>query len=422
MKHKILLILSFVLVQNMFAAEGEFLVKNTRFYSVCAADIDQDGKVEIIAGGQLNHGSEKNHSAYIAVFRHNGGSFTKVSDVSFKISDKGANISTRIRDIQTIAEKDTEGVFFVTSGRAGEDENGMGFIQYGRISQERISLEGRRKFFNPRGKYTHGYPLAIGNLNNDRKPEIVYGGFVGTEKGDWADIHVFGFEKGTLKEDRIAFSSLKIPLRVNALKIGDIDGDNNNDIVIAGRTKKSNGEEYSAFAWESQGKTCFHVFDDEFPGRLRTLLIIDINQDGKNELITGGRQEFGIIWAADLRIWKINNNNAILADRFFWSSGHQMRLRSISPIQNKPNHIRVAGRIQHGRKDGSIRWFGFIGSFGIMNDSLQPVCGLELFDFGQETRIRDLFLTQNGHTILAGFGKTKSGENFGFIRLISVSK
>jgi hypothetical protein len=422
MLFKILVMLSLLLFQNIFAAERELLVENTRFYSANTVDIDQDGIVEVVAAGQLNHGNEKNHSAYIAVFKRENSSFKKVSELSFYISHEGANMSTRIRNIQIIPEKSTGSLFFVTSGRAGEDEGGIGFIQYGKLHRDHISMDGYQKFVYTRAKYTHGYPLAIGDLNGDRKPEIVYGGFVGTEKGDRADIHVFRFEKGKLKEDKIAFSSLKIPLRVNAIVIGDLDGDNKNDIVIAGRTLKPNGKEYASFAWDSQGKTYHHIFNDGFPSRLRTLLIIDIDQDGKNELVTGGRQEFGKIWVADLQIWNINDNDANLSDRFLWSSGHQIRLRAISPIKNQPNHFRVAGRVEYRRKDGSVGWSGFIRSFGKENGFFQPVSGLELFDFGHETRIRDLHLAESGDTVLAGFGKTKAGENFGFIRFITANK
>jgi len=419
---KIFILLSFILFQNIFMVEKEFFVENVRFYSVGTVDIDQDGELEIVAAGQLNHGNEKNHSAYIAVFKRDNSSFKKVSELSFFISHKGENISTRIRNLKIVPRESTLNLFFVASGLAGEDESGMGFILYGKLHPESISMDGYQKFINTQAKYTHGYPLAIGDLDGDQKPEIVYGGFAGTKKGDRADIRVFKFEKGKLKEEKKAFSTLKIPLRVNALVIGDLDGDHKNDIVIAGRTLKSNGKENSFFAWESQGKTRYHIFDDGFPCRLRSLLILDINQDGKNELITGGRQEFGKIWAADLRIWNINNKNAILSDRFFWSSGHQIRLRAISPIKGQPNHFRVAGRVEHRRKDGSVGWSGFVCSFEKEDGIFQPLSGVELFDFGHETRIRDLHLAGNGDTVLAGFGKTKAGQNFGFIRLITVNK
>jgi hypothetical protein len=371
--------------------------------------------LEIIAAGQINRGSEDDYSGLIVLLRPQSGGLQLYAEQSFNVVIDGKKLATRVRSVEVLRDG-TEGDWNVfLAGRGGGEDEAVGFLHHGIVKDDTVQWKGEKVFRHRDSTGTHGYPLAVADLDGEGSEEIIYGGFHRLDDRDKADIRVFQLNGGVLQERSRPFEHLPISLRVNALDVGDLDGDGSNDIVIAGRTGEPEKREFSAVAWWSNGSVAYHIFDDDNPSRLRTVLTADLDGDEKNELVTGGRLELEGLWLADLRCWILERGRLVSKDRFFWSLGNQMRLRSLSVAKDKKNQMKVAGRAERSTPDGAKRWVGFIWEFSFDGSSLIPIGSPDYYDRGLDTRIRHIHLTDAGSFVASGFtraqrkGKTDQG-------------
>jgi hypothetical protein len=306
------------------------------------------------------------------------------------------------------------------AGRGGGDEGGVGFLYRAVVQGDAVELKNKEVFSDGGSAASHGYPLAAADLDGDGAREIIYGGFRHHENRDIADVRVFELAGERLRERARPFESLAIPLRVNAMDAGDLDGDGRADIVIAGRTPAPGGVEVSAVAWWSNGTVSHLILGNEHPSRLRTVLVKDLDGDGRTELISGGRLEIGGLWLADLRRWSLEQGRMASRDQFVWSLGSRMRLRTLSSVRDQSDHIKVGGRAERVEADGQSRWTGFLWEFSLDQDRMRPVGSPTYFDYGFDTRVRHLHLTDGGSLVASGFTKAKGKEavDRGFVLLI----
>ncbi len=416
---QIFLVIFSVLVMSLnsplfCSQKGQFRLPSARFYYVTTADLQGSPVEEIIAAGQIQQKKKGPHQALIVLLQQGQQGARTLGQLTFPLYFRGKTIAARIRAIQVYQDPVSRQWHLVSAGRGGTDEEGVGFLHQAVIRSGQLHTRDIQIFHARGGQYTHGYPLAVADLDGDRIPEMVYGGFSGEKKGDVADVRTFKLAGGKFKQSRQLFKALPVPLRVNALSIADITGDQKPEIVIAGRVKKENGKEYSAFAWTSGDQVNYHVFKESHPCRLRTILITDIDNDQKNELITGGRIDSGPLWLADLRVWKIKANRAVQLARFNWGLGNQIRLRTLAPVKDQPQRLWVGGRAER-QFSGKKQWQGFIWQFSMENNFIRPIQITPYLDLGSETRVRHLHLTNTGKLIGCGFGKGK--PDYGFVIL-----
>jgi len=396
----------------------EFFYDDGRFYATTTADLNRDGMAKIIAVGQANRSDERGYSGLITVLASKNDTLQKLSEISFNVVHDGRDLPTRIRAVEIIQAGNQSGWSLFTAGRGGEDETGVGFLHQARIEEHKLVDRGYQIFQVPEAEATHGYSLAAGDIDGDGSLEIIYGGFSSTATEDRADVQAFEIEDEGLGLIGRPFENLQVPIRVNALEAADVDGDGKAEIIIAGRTRVSEEVEVSAFAWWSDGEVHHHVFEDEVQSRLRTVLIADLNGDGTSELLTGGRIELGKLWLADLRLWDLKDGKALLKDRFYWSLGHQIRLRTLAGIRDKQGHFNVGGRAEWATPEEEVRWLGFIWEFSRDQGHLKPIHSPSFVDEGAETRVRHLHLSEWGGTVASGFAKTREGKDRGFVRIL----
>ena len=105
-----------------------------------------------------------------------------------------------------------------------------------------------------------------------------------------------------------------------------------------------------------------------------------------------------------------------LIDRFYWSLGNKIRLRTITAVKERLNHVKIGGRAEWLAPDGNLKWKGFVWEFSLDNGHLKPVHSPQYFDYGPDTRVRHLYLTDTGNFIASGF--TKGKKDTGFISII----
>jgi hypothetical protein len=423
MKRLILIVLSFlVLAPGVLCGvedEASFQMKGGRFYWVTHTDLNGDGGPLIFAGGQV--GPKKSHRGYIGVYREEQNRLVATAEDVFSVSHKGSPLAARVRAVVTVKDPKTGFLEVYAAGRGGTDETGIGFLRKSiYIPRDKKFKEvGLSVFHSPGRSYTHGYPLAPMRLTGEPNECIVYGGFSGGTEAtqpDKADVRVFRTGAGeNLTADILRpFESLSIPLRVNALAVGDVDGDRKDDIVIAGRTKTADGEK-AAFACWSNGNIYHHVLTDEEAGRFRTLLIADLDGDGKMEIITGGRSDVNDILLARLECWHLEGQTFKFRSRYTWSCDGSTRLRDFIRFPGKAVFYAV-GRTELAVEEG-LQWQGFVRPFVFEKGRVLPAGKPVYVKHGWETRIRHAVFLKD-RLLTVGFCMNRKKKDKAFITII----
>lgn len=398
-------------------------VEQGRFYYATPATLSNG--LRVIAGvGQKDEDSAVRYKGFVALYAWEKGVLRPIVQDTFAVEYEGVLKQTRIRTAAFAPAEfpaNPAHVDLYMVGKGGGDSDGVGFIQRRRFDGKTLTPGRTAIIKNPGAANTNGYPLKIADLDNDGKMEIIYGGFSGDEgKGDSADIRIFhARENGGLEEDGVKpFADLPVMMRVNAMETGDINGDGGTEIIIAGRSKE--GElEYPSFAWFSKGRSYYEVIKTGFPGRLRALLAADLDNDGGMELVTGGRVDTPSYMSAMLLVWKVVDNRARLAGRYYWTGMGNTRLRALS-VSGQPSRILAAGRYEWRDNADTLRWLGFYQYFTFAPEGIFPDSPPRSVDKDYETRVRSLEHLGGNESLGAGFTEDSAGKSTGFIAIITM--
>jgi hypothetical protein len=398
---------------------GFFEYSGLRFYSAVSVDLDGDGAVEIIAVGQKDGPKDFGHHGYVAIFKVKGKTLELAAEDTFTVNHEEKELQGRCRAVEVVPAPGKGTWYIYSSGRGGSDDTGVGFLKFWRYDARKAGiLESAQTevFHVAAGKYTHGYPLKVADVTGDDGLEVIYGGFSGENDLDYADVHVFqtGKDGKLVPTDLKPFETLSVPLRVNALETVDIDGDKKAEIIIAGRTKGTGKKsEKAVFAWWKAGKVFHRVVKTPTAARLRTMLTVDLDNDGTTEIIVGGRMKLGKNTAGFMSSWNIKDDKAVLLGTYSWAHNGSVKLRAFAPCPANGRFM-AAGRseIWNGIDNN---WEGFIGQFIYENGKLMPVRKMDLFKKGHETRIRSLFHMGNGKYVGSGFILDAKKGSSGFL-------
>jgi hypothetical protein len=151
--------------------------------------------------------------------------------------------------------------------------------------------------------YTHGFGLAIGDLDGDQRPEIVTTGFLFDGTTEHGFVRTWNYDKSLVlrAETRLA-GTAAASIRINDVAVGDLDGDGRVEIVTAGRVGpyRTDGTNDDLDARRERGDLA--IFDgatlevrartEWIEGsslRLRTVAVANLDGDGPPELIAGGQ-------------------------------------------------------------------------------------------------------------------------------------
>ncbi|HEX7839562.1 MAG TPA: VCBS repeat-containing protein [Kofleriaceae bacterium] len=282
-------------VREESSAQGE-----TRLYSGGVADLDGDGTLELVAGGFS--GEAKGRRSTILVYRQHGESWEPLAEAGW---DDGAG--STVRNVQ-IADVDGDGrLDIVALGRVGPTSHeakarlAVFDLQDGKLV-ERAEIQWQS------GRYTHGYGLAVADLDGDGKPEIATGGFQfdGTRETGYVRVWSMSSGKLELRAQTTLDGQGSPSMRVNDLAIGDVDGDGRPEILVAGRhgplktedTKENldNRREVGdlsvlTFARDKLAARTRYSWARSSSLRLRTVVVADLDGDRHNEIVAGGQYD-----------------------------------------------------------------------------------------------------------------------------------
>lgn len=398
-----------------------YRVEGARFYSIRTVDVDGDGRKEIIAGGQIFR--EGGNQGYLLLLsRKDDGTIRPMGEDHFPLTQHETSLPVRIRSVDALFHKEMKTWIIFAAGKAGEDESGVGFLRTWTWSEGKLSAENTLVLDEVEVDYTHGYPLVVSDLEGDGRMEIIYGGFTHGDTGDRADVRIFGIgPDGRLAERALRpFVDLPIPFRVNALVAGDINSDEIVDIIIGGRSE-GRDDEQSALAWWMGKEVGYRVLKEEgLRSRYRTLLPLDMDGDGKEELIAGGRLKMGSYEFAALDCWTLEGTSLRLLSRYRWTHDGATRLRDLLPLPDF-SLLLAAGRTEIFEGDERI-WKGFLQPFQCTGSSLIPTPGTRLIKLNRETRFRDVAILENGSIAVAGFSMDREKKSTGEVLILHREK
>jgi hypothetical protein len=252
----------------------------TRLFSGRAEDLDGDGTLELIAGGFSAVAGGKRST--LRAYRQTGASWTPIAEAGWDGGEGSTIRNVEIGDVDGDGKPDV-----IALGRVGAMSENDAKARLAVFGLEGGKLVKRADVDWRSGTYTHGYGLAVGDLDGDGTLELVTGGFelAGTKERGFVRVWSLRDGKLALRAETTLDGQGSASMRINDVAIGDVDGDGKPEIVVAGRR-----------------------------GALKTAASKNLAQ----------RREAG-----DLTVLAFAGDRLTTRTRFAWSKGTSMRLRSL---------------------------------------------------------------------------------------------
>lgn len=271
----------------------------TRLFAGGVADLDGDGTLELIAGGFAT--TTGGRRLTLRAYHRDGARWDVVAEAGW---DGGAGSL-----IRNVALADVDGDArpeVIVLGRVGATPHD---------AQARLAVFGldggalakRAEIDWASATYTHGYGLAVGDLDRDGVPEIVTGGFQFDGTTELGFVRVWALRGGALalRAETTLDGQGAPAMRVNDLAIGDVDGDGTPDLVVAGRhgplktvhskdlSKRREAGDLSvlAFARDQLTIRARHAWTKGTSMRLRSVVVTDVDGDHRDDIVAGGQYD-----------------------------------------------------------------------------------------------------------------------------------
>lgn len=268
----------------------------TRLFSVCPVSVSAAGAPWLAVAGfsQTGHGDVADLMVFDLPAEGNLRMRSRVM--------RGAEGASSIRTLRA-GDLDGDGVEELAAlGRIGNEEvDSRGELQILRFQNEQWQSIAVERWQS--GQYTHGYGMEIGDVDADGHAEIVTGGFFARDDRDRAELRVWRVVEGRLAlVASTDWGTEAGHTRINSVRLGDVTGDGQVDIVTAGRTGQVQPEEHVTTAeadqlivWKLTGaalETQAELESEpESRSRFRELRLADLDGGPGLELLAVGRQE-----------------------------------------------------------------------------------------------------------------------------------
>lgn len=284
-------------VREEKADDGE-----VKLFAGRAQDLDGDGTIELVTGG-FETIANGDHRSTICVYRQQGTQWLPVANAGW---DGGGGSLVRNVDI---ADLDGDGrPEIVALGRVGATPH-LARARVAVFALEAGKLVKRTELDWSDGTYTHGYGLALADLDGDQRAEVITTGFKLVGESEQGFVRVWS-QRGdtlTLRAEQSLDGGDYAAMRINDVAVGDVNADGKPDIITAGRrgaVKKAPGANKDLSKRREAGDLSVLTFSDEKLAvlarydwvkgtslRLRTVVVDDLDGDKRADIVVGGQYD-----------------------------------------------------------------------------------------------------------------------------------
>jgi len=303
---------------------------------VYAGDADGDGAIEILTSGYAQLSTRANYSSYSALSFWNWDG----NNLVLRGSYEGHSVSSIfIGDVDDDTKPEV-----VTVGQTLVQNKSVAQLSIWNWEDNNLTLRKRAEWIGNDGAQVTS--VYAGDLNNDGSIEIVTTGFVNQPTNSSGQLRVWVFDGAEISLKAAAEWRTAEGYAVDVtgnnimgntmaykIKVSDVDGDGYPEIITGGFTY--DGENASAqlriWNWTGQDLNAEtnYVWQNLGITELKSISIDDVDEDGKEEIVTSGLTAGKGSWAADasdktraeLKVWNWDGNSLTIEQNETWIIG-----------------------------------------------------------------------------------------------------